>query len=851
MNRLAAAPTDRELVDDAFAADVFDLLPLPAIIVNEHGAVLAANPAWDRLLAATGPLDVVHFGMPDLDGKGQGAAQLWDLLNRAPEPAQPQLSYCISLGERWFEIHVSRTGWRTRTWIATCEDVTDHRQAELTAARVRATLRAGPDALVIVDFETMQVVEVNDIACHVLGRSRAELLAQPPADLFSSTLTQLRSSYADLIRSGLVDSCSAVTCRPDGSAVSLELRRRAMLLRGRWLVISTARTAAPEQPLQRGRQELQHQLLARFGQFVLSGPGYDELAAETREVLRRGLGVELCRLLELEADGGQTDAGRERQDEAAPYPRAAATFTGERAAESRPVAKPAQHAGSARTVVDRLVISLRKAYGMVGAAANEAGDFDRVSADFVHCVANILAAFVERKTTEERLAYMAQFDALTGLPNRVLYLDRLAHTLIEASRDHRPVAVLFVDIDRFKVVNDTLGHAVGDQLLIHVAQRLLGAVRPADTVGRLSGDEFAVALAHLAHAEDAAGVARKIVAALAEPFHLEAQSVYVSASVGISIHPDDGMTADDLLRNADVAMYRAKEVGRNGFQFFVPNMHERAMHRSRVEARLRAALNRNEFVLHFQPRFELGSGTLCGLEALLRWYSPEQGLLLPGTFLPVLEDSGLILNVGEWVMAEVCTQVRLWQSAGIRVPPVAINISAKQFRQRDLHAVLDKVLSHTGVATSRLEFELTEAALMAEAELAPERLRRLRGRGLKVALDDFGTGYASLTHLRRLPLDAVKIDRSLVRNVPGDAQDATVVAAIIDLAHSLKLRTVAEGVETCAQLDFLRRHGCDEAQGYLLARPMPCEDAGRLLRGDAVPAVLQRSADPAAVNLRA
>lgn len=611
----------------------------------------------------------------------------------------------------------------------------------------------------------------------------------------------------------------------------------------------TAQDASARQKQQAGseRQALQHQLLARFGQFALESPPLPEVVAEAVEVVRLGLGADLCRVLETTEDdrtlihvagcgwsedslqSREFDAVLETEDRFVLGARESLVVA-DYAVQTRVKASPIQRLHAVRSSAEALISGIRAGtYGMIGAYAREPGHFDHVSADFIQSVANTLTAFIERKTTEERLAYMAQFDALTGLPNRTLYLDRLAHSLTEASRDKLPVGVLFVDVDRFKGVNDTLGHAVGDQLLVEIAARLSSIVRPTDSVGRLSGDEFAVALAHLAHAEDAGIVAQKIVASLSEPFTVNGSSVYVSASVGISIYPSDGAEPDVLLKNADAAMYRAKEAGRSTYQFFVPSMHERAVQRTRTESMLRGAVDRQEYLLYYQPKIDLATGRISGLEALLRWRSPDRGLVPPGDFISVLEDTGLIVEVGEWAIRDVCAQIRRWETSGIPAPPVAINLSPRQLRQPNLTAMIADVLSRSGVAPAKLEFELTETALMADLELAAHTLETLKSSGVRISLDDFGTGYSSLNHIRRFPLDALKIDRGFVQGVTSNSDDATIVTAVIGLAHKLSLRVIAEGVETRAQLDFLRLHACDEAQGYHFARPLPREAITRML----------------------
>jgi diguanylate cyclase (GGDEF)-like protein len=596
----------------------------------------------------------------------------------------------------------------------------------------------------------------------------------------------------------------------------------------------------------RRRQATQHALLAQFGQFALENPPIGELSTQAIEVIRSGLGIELCRLLRNGPDdhillhvagsgwdeswvrAQQFDAVVETENRFVLGTRESIVVS-DYSRESRFQPSPIQQIHGVRSAVEVLICGAGGTYGIVGAYSPEAGRFDGDSANFMQNVSNTLAAFIERKATEDRLSYMAQFDALTGLPNRSMYLDRLGQILIEAARDKLAVAVLFVDIDRFKNVNDTLGHSAGDTLLVKIAGRLKGSVRLGDTIGRLSGDEFAVAAAHLAREDHAAVVAQKIVTALAAPFVIEGHSVYVSASVGISVYPSDGTEPDVLVKNADTAMYRAKQSGRNAYQFYLPQMQARATQRLRLESQLRGALDRDEYRIHYQPKIDLTTGLISGLEALLRWQSPDRGLVQPGEFISVLEDAGLIIPVGEWVIASVCSQICRWQSAGAVVPPVAVNLSARQFRQQDLDAVIGRIVTDSRIDPRLLEFELTESILMTDAESAVDTLRQIKARGIRLALDDFGTGYSSLSYLKRFPLDALKIDRAFIRDVTENPDDVSIVVAIISLGRSLRLKVIAEGVETQEQLEFLRRHGCDEAQGYYIARPMDTDSVSRLL----------------------
>jgi diguanylate cyclase (GGDEF)-like protein len=444
-------------------------------------------------------------------------------------------------------------------------------------------------------------------------------------------------------------------------------------------------------------------------------------------------------------------------------------------------------------------------------------------------VAGVLQDISERKAAAAHIERLAQFDSLTGLPNRTLFNDRLAQMLTLAKRSHWVAGVVFVDLDRFKAINDTYGHGAGDRLLKLVAQRLQACIRSGDTVGRLAGDEFAIALATLAKAEDADLVAQKVVDALARPFDIGDVHTFVTASLGIALYPVDGEDADSLLRNADTAMYRAKEQGRNAYQFYTPEMNERVAERLRTETLLRGALERGEFVLHFQPKANLMSGEISGFEALLRWEHPVRGLVAPHEFIPILEDTGLIVTVGEWVLREACEQIVRWQAARITPRPIAVNVSARQFRREGFDAVLAKVLAQSGIDPALLELELTESTLMSDTQEAVRMLDKLRAPGVRLALDDFGTGYSSLAYLRTLPVHTLKIDRAFIRDVATDPDAAGIVIAMIALAHGMKLSVVAEGVETEAQLNFLRLRGCDEMQGYYFARPMPAAECTRAL----------------------
>lgn len=591
---------------------------------------------------------------------------------------------------------------------------------------------------------------------------------------------------------------------------------------------------------------MQQGLIATFGQRALASADLDELWNQAAAVAAQGLHVVFCKALRLTPDGrsfilkaglGWQDGWIGRHISATDENTQSQFVLVNRepviVEDFRPEIrfKPSEilRIHDIRSGVDVLISGAGGPYGVLGAYSRDELRFTPDSISFLQSLANVLATAIDRKSTEERLTYLAQFDPLTGLPNRNLFLDRLGQAMEHAQRNRGRIGVVFADLDRFKIVNDTMGHSIGDKLLVQVAQRLQQCVRTGDTVARLGGDEFAFILFNLAHAEDATLVAKKVITALSLLFELEGQEIYISASLGISVYPGDGTDADSLLRNADTAMFQAKEQGPAMYQFYLPQMNERAVARLKMETQLRGALARHEFVLHYQPKASLISGRITGFEALLRWQHPARGLVPPLQFISVLEDTGLIVSVGEWVVRTVCEQIGKWQGQGLVLHPISVNLSARQFQQQDLDAVIGKTLKITGIDPHLLEFELTESVLMKEAETAANALQNLKAFGVQISMDDFGTGYSSLAYLKRFPLDILKIDRAFIRDVTTDLDDATIAVAMIKLAHSLGLKVVAEGVETRAQLDFLIKHDCDEMQGYYFSRPLPLEGASRAL----------------------
>ena len=438
----------------------------------------------------------------------------------------------------------------------------------------------------------------------------------------------------------------------------------------------------------------------------------------------------------------------------------------------------------------------------------------------------IVADITERKAAEAKINYLAYHDTLTGLPNRVSFEERLAEAAAHADR----LAVMFLSLDRFKKFNDTLGHIIGDRLLKSVAERLTAAVRDGDTVARFGSDEFAFLLTRLDGADAAAGAAREFQRVLDPVFDVEGHELYVTASIGISVYPDDGADAQELLKSAGAALYRAKQSGGNNYQFYTADMNERALHRLALENKLRWAIERGEFRVYYQPQVSIGTGRVTGMEALVRWQHPEMGLVSPAEFIPLAEDTGLISPIGEWVLRTACAQAREWRDSGFGGLRVGVNLSPRQFQQPDLVPLVERLLGETGLEAASLELEVTESSVMKNAAASIRTLGELKAMGIKIAVDDFGSGYSSLSYLKSLPIDVLKIDQSFVRDMTADPKDAAIVMAIIQLAHSLQLEVKAEGVETEEQLRFLSLLRCDAMQGYLFCRPLPVEAFAQLLR---------------------
>ena len=678
-------------------------------------------------------------------------------------------------------------------------------QVEDDLRRFRTAMNVSAEMIWLVDPVRMCALDVNDTACRKLGYTRAELLNKGVDEIIEIPREELAAKYRGLIESGEGDMVESWYRRRDGTRFPVEAFRRAAPSGSGHVIIVVTRDVterrAAEEDLRRFRLAMDSSadLIVLIDRATMRFVDVNKTAC-------RALGYTRAELLSM---GPQDVLPVSREELERDYDALLARPTSDtdyipRGMKSQYICKDGSQLPFEST---RHV--LRSGNSTIIAAISR----------------DIRA----RLAIEDKLAYLAQFDALTGLPNRNVFQDRLVQAMALAKRNEWPMAVLFIDLDRFKLVNDTLGHRAGDTLLKQAADRLRSCIRGSDTVGRLGGDEFAAILSELSIPSNAGLVAQKIIEVLRQPFDLEGKETYVTASIGITLYPADSASAETLIMNADAAMYRAKEQGRNNYQYFTRDMNERALQRVRLEAALRRALERKEYRLEYQPKVLLATGKICGFEALLRWDS-EKGTVGPAEFIPLLEETGLIVPVGEWVLQTACAQIKAWKNAGLKVPPVSVNLSARQFEQKNLHEAVHRILAETGVDGSLIEFEITESLLMNDPESAARTLSSLKESGVRLSMDDFGTGYSSLGYLKRFPIDKLKIDRSFVHDISTDADGAALTRAIIHLAQNLRLKVVAEGVEAEDQLAFLRANGCDEMQGYLFARPTHPEDCARMLR---------------------
>ncbi len=695
-------------------------------------------------------------------------------------------------------------------------------------------------------------LEVNDALCAMLGRTSDELIGHTPAEATHPDDIAASRAIVDRARGGAAHQDFVKRyVRPDGEVVWAAVE--SIFVPGRrgdgWFYAHvqdiTAERSAQEAVARQARQQ---SAVAALGRFALEEQDLEAMMDRVARTVAETLGLELCAVFEVTPRGSalRLVAGvgwPEGQVRRALVPSGPETQIGFTLSEQLPVvttdigaeerfAFPAALADAGgRSGVTVAVAARGEVWGVLGAHSRVPRQYAPDEADFLGAVANVISSAVDRNLVEAEVRHRALHDPLTGLPNRALALDRLEGALARRRRDGRAVAVLLADLDQFKLVNDSLGHAAGDDLLVALAPRLHDAVRPSDTVARLGGDEFLVVCEQLDGAHEAIRVAERVAQAINQPIVLSAGEHFITASIGIAVAESADALPEELLRDADAAMYRAKERGRGRYELFDEVLRKRVLLRLRTENELRRGLEHGELRVVYQPVVEIDTGTVTAVEALVRWQHPKRGLLDPVDFIPVAEDSGLIGALGDWVLATACRDGAEWQQRFPRAEPllVCVNASARQLANSAFPARVAEAMSRHGLAPGSLALEITESVLMEEAHAPVTVLASLREYGLRLMLDDFGTGYSSLAYLKRFPLDVLKIDRSFIAGLGRDEEDSAIVAAIVQMARTLGLTVVAEGVERPEQLERLRELGCDRVQGRLIAEPMPAADVGRLM----------------------
>jgi len=737
-------------------------------------------------------------------------------------------------------------------------------RSETGAERFRAALDLATDQIYLSDPQTMRVLDCNTTACLQMNLTRQEMLQLGPHEVWHADLTQLKAVFAQVIQAGTegIKLLAPGRNQADGQRPIVEVHHRALRSEGRWIIATVARDVTQRVRTEKSARRLGEMLaaLSATNEAIMRTPSPEALyqqvcdaaavggkyqtaaimlpdpgTAEAVIVAVSGPNAQALRQVRISMDS-QTPQGRGLVGTA--FNTRAPCISNEflQDERTRPWHAQAAAAGIAAGAAVPLVRG-GHAMGVLLLYSGKTHAFDsevvklleRMAANVVFALDNFEHE-AERQRGRARIDYLASHDALTGLPNRAMFSEILQVAIQTAKRYERMFAVMFIDLDRFKLINDSLGHDAGDLLLKEMAGRLKGCMRASDVVARLGGDEFVILVQELNEAAQVVAVARKILAAAMKPFTLRGQECRVTASIGISSYPSDAQDEPTLMKNADIAMYHAKEEGKNNYQFYSGEIQTQSLERLTLETNLRRALERNEFSLHYQAKVDLKTGRINGVEALLRWYSPELGHVSPAKLIPIAEETGLIVSLGKWVLRTACAQNVAWQREGL--PPVcmAVNLSARQFSDPFLLQDIGDVLRDTGMDPRLLELEITEGMVIQHPDKAIELLRDIKALGVRLAIDDFGTGYSSLGQLKHFPIDTLKVDRSFIRDIPNDSEDRAITEAIIAMGKTLSLTVVAEGVETAEQESFLREHACDEMQGYYFSKPVVADEFAELLR---------------------
>jgi diguanylate cyclase (GGDEF)-like protein/PAS domain S-box-containing protein len=829
-------------------------LPMTHALEGDTGFVITHDYRHQEVAAAYAPVGDLGLGMVLKMDSAELYASVWKQLRYVIPLLLGVLAIALLL-LRWLLTPlvlrlVRSEAEAVQRTAALTEEIAERKKAD---QRFKELLESAPDAMVIVNHDA-EMVLVNSQAVILFGWLREELLGHKIEILLPKRFRGkhmrnrndfFKQPHARAMGAGL----ELFGLRKDGTEFPVEVSLSPLETSEGTLVISairdiTERKAAEARIIYLNRV---YAMLSGINALIVRVQDRDELFREACRVALETGGFLMSMLCMVDRHTMKivpvATAGKDKdkelmssiKDRLSTSETASSTMVGLAIREKQVVVsndslndprvlfgKEYAEAG----VRSMAILPLKVSDEVVGAFALYTGEIEFFQEEEIKLLTELtgdIAFAIDHLDKQEKLNYLAYYDVLTGLPSRTLFQDRLDQALTSANRHEGRLAVLLIDLDNFKNINDSLGHNAGDQLLKQLATRLANSLREGDTVARLGGDEFVSILVNVASEEDVTVVTQRILKLSAEPFTIDDHELFVTCSIGISLYPKDGEDAETLLKNADAALYSAKDKGRNNAQFCSAEMNVKALQRLTLENDLRQALKRQEFLLHYQPRVDLCSGEITGMEALVRWQHPEQGLVPPGSFIPAAEDSGLIVPLGTWVLHTACAQNKAWQAAGLKPVCVAVNLSARQFRQQDLVELVTRILRETGLDAAYLELELTESMIMHDVEATIATLTRLKAIGVKFSIDDFGTGYSSLSYLKRFPIDFLKIDQSFVRDLTTDPDDAAITKTIISMAHDLGHKVIAEGVETEEQKSFLQLHHCDEMQGYLFSRPVPAE----------------------------
>jgi diguanylate cyclase (GGDEF)-like protein/PAS domain S-box-containing protein len=813
-----AAAERQDVVDvKDYAEQIVASMPLGLMIVDAELNVRSMNRAMHDIfvqargednLSGTAPLSLVEFKeLADVVRRISGGIGEGEFCHKLV------LQIGAASAVRHIEFSVSGNLLeRQRVVLLMAQDVTDNQHSEEELRRFRMALDSSIDAVYLIDYAEMRFIDANYTALTTLGYSLEELCRMGPQDLKpdEGELRRINRRFEKVIKgnskTGFIRTKHQ---RKDGTRLPVEVYLRAFQSEGRQLLVAVARDLTERLKAEADLRTSEQRFRVAFNQAAV---GLAHVAIDGRWLM---VNQKLCEIV-----GYSQEEMLAMNYQALTHP------------EDLPVDQELGRRMLAREIHEQ---SREKRYRHKKGYyvwVNLTNSLVRDEEGEPRYYSTVVEDISRRKQVEGELLHMANHDVLTSLPNRSLLLDRISQAIAYANRSGEQVAVLLIDLDRFKNINDSLGHDVGDKMITAIARKLIAQVRDVDTVARLGGDEFVILLTDVAHEDAVATLAQQVLEALAQPLTIQGHELYPAGSIGISLYPKDGADSQTLLKNADTAMYRAKDAGRNNFQFYARAMNARALDRLKLEGALRNALLRNEFVLHYQPQMDIASGSIIGVEALLRWQPPGEEMIYPADFIPIAEETGLIVAIGEWVLRTACLQQKAWGRGGLSAPlRVAVNLSARQFKQQDIVKMVSRALEESGCDAQFLELEITESIVMDSPEAAAATLQKLSDMGVHLSIDDFGTGYSSLAYLKRFPIHSLKIDRSFVRDITTDADDAAIAKAVIALAHSMKLRVIAEGVETPEQLEFLREQQCDQMQGYYLSRPLPARQLESLVRG--------------------